>query len=191
MSEGSGSEGRHSCEGIDGSMDIFLLLIVLSTKTKADRRKTTKKNKRIALREAGMGDTLRRFRGKAMVLSNCEVHIAIDMSFDNLMSEKDRRRTVQQLNWCYSVNRRAPDPLQFHIVSFDGPCRNVWYPTTVLTRLDKQEVYVIGGLVDHNSHKGLCLDLARHKGYKHARLPIDEFVQMKTRKEMKRIEETA
>lgn len=43
-------------------------------------------------------------------------------------------------------------------------------------------MYVIGGLVDHNSQKGLCYELAQKKGYGHARLPIDEFVNMKTRK---------
>lgn len=43
-------------------------------------------------------------------------------------------------------------------------------------------MYVIGGLVDHNSHKGLCYEQAVKNGYRHARLPIDEFVEMKTRK---------
>lgn len=52
----------------------------------------------------------------------------------------------------------------------------------VLSELDDTKVYVIGGLVDHNSHKGLCYNLAVRKGYGHARLPIDEFVEMKTRK---------
>ncbi|VDO17614.1 unnamed protein product [Haemonchus placei] len=52
----------------------------------------------------------------------------------------------------------------------------------VLTKLDEAKVYVIGGLVDHNSQKGLCYELAVKAGYGHARLPIDEFVQMKTRK---------
>ncbi|KAK3854205.1 hypothetical protein Pcinc_039300 [Petrolisthes cinctipes] len=52
----------------------------------------------------------------------------------------------------------------------------------VVTSLDDQCVYVIGGLVDHNLHKGLCLRLAKERGLRHARLPIDEFVKMKTRK---------
>ena len=42
--------------------------------------------------------------------------------------------------------------------------------------------YVIGGLVDHNHHKGECLRRAREAGIAHARLPIDDFVEMKTRK---------
>lgn len=52
----------------------------------------------------------------------------------------------------------------------------------VVTSLDEECVYVIGGLVDHNLHKGLCLRKAKEQGLRHARLPIEEFVKMKTRK---------
>ncbi|EPB80730.1 tRNA (guanine-N(1)-)-methyltransferase [Ancylostoma ceylanicum] len=183
-------------------------------KRKRVEEKQRRKEKRIALKEAGLGQQLRRFRGKAMEQSTCKIRVAIDMSFDDLMSEKDCRRAVQQLNWSYSANRRSPEPLQFYITSFSGLSRKVYdgiesnknqdihlkteslddlfrpeevvYLTAdsdnVLSEIDDTKVYVIGGLVDHNSHKGLCLDLAVRKGYGHARLPIDEFVEMKTRK---------
>ncbi|XP_045596525.1 tRNA methyltransferase 10 homolog A [Procambarus clarkii] len=52
----------------------------------------------------------------------------------------------------------------------------------VITSLDVTKVYVIGGLVDHNGHKGLCFNLAVEKGISHAKLPIDDFIEMKTRK---------
>lgn len=52
----------------------------------------------------------------------------------------------------------------------------------MLEKLEKDKVYIIGGLVDHNSHKGLCHSIAKTNGFSHARLPIDEFVQMNTRK---------
>jgi len=42
--------------------------------------------------------------------------------------------------------------------------------------------YIIGGLVDHNRHKGLCHRLATEKGVRHARLPLQEHVNMATRK---------
>lgn len=52
----------------------------------------------------------------------------------------------------------------------------------VLEKLDPEKAYVIGGLVDHNQHKGICHSTAESRGISHARLPIDEFMEMKTRK---------
>ncbi|XP_076066573.1 tRNA methyltransferase 10 homolog A-like [Oratosquilla oratoria] len=52
----------------------------------------------------------------------------------------------------------------------------------IIDKLDESKVYVIGGLVDHNAHKGLCHKLAVENGIQHARLPIDEYIVMKTRK---------
>uniref|UniRef100_A0A8R1TJ80 tRNA (guanine(9)-N(1))-methyltransferase n=2 Tax=Onchocerca TaxID=6281 RepID=A0A8R1TJ80_ONCVO len=51
-----------------------------------------------------------------------------------------------------------------------------------LQTLDNSKVYIIGGLLDHNSRKGHCLKLAKEKGYAHARLPIAEYVMLQTRK---------
>lgn len=51
----------------------------------------------------------------------------------------------------------------------------------VLTDLDPNSVYIIGGLVDHNHHKGLSLDRATEKGFRTARLPLSEHVAIKTR----------
>ncbi|CAF0833112.1 unnamed protein product [Adineta steineri] len=48
--------------------------------------------------------------------------------------------------------------------------------------LDERTVYVIGGIVDHNSRKGLCYQLAVENKWRHARLPIDEFIKMNTRR---------
>lgn len=38
------------------------------------------------------------------------------------------------------------------------------------------------GLVDHNHHKGLCYQNALQLGVAHAKLPLEEFVNLKTRK---------
>lgn len=51
----------------------------------------------------------------------------------------------------------------------------------VIDSLDSSKVYIIGALVDHNSQKGLCLKIATERNISHGRLPIDQFVQMKTR----------
>lgn len=52
----------------------------------------------------------------------------------------------------------------------------------VITRLEHDHVYVIGGLVDHNSHKGLCHKLAVQHNVRHGRLPLDKFLRMRARK---------
>jgi tRNA (guanine9-N1)-methyltransferase len=48
--------------------------------------------------------------------------------------------------------------------------------------LDPQKVYIIGGLVDHNRLKGITFQKAQTEGIATARLPIDHFFVMKTRK---------
>lgn len=73
------------------------------------------------------------------------------------------------------------DPLDVH---FD-PQRIVYLTAeseTVLHELDEHDVYIIGGLVDHNRLKGVCHELAKEKGIRTARLPLSEYVDMKTRK---------
>ncbi|XP_050543459.1 tRNA methyltransferase 10 homolog A [Daktulosphaira vitifoliae] len=52
----------------------------------------------------------------------------------------------------------------------------------ILNTIDENKVYVIGGLVDHNSCKGASLNHAEQLGISHARLPINEYIDMKTRK---------
>uniref|UniRef100_A0A0B7A077 tRNA (guanine(9)-N(1))-methyltransferase n=1 Tax=Arion vulgaris TaxID=1028688 RepID=A0A0B7A077_9EUPU len=54
--------------------------------------------------------------------------------------------------------------------------------TNVLTTLSEDKVYIIGGLVDHNRHKGLCHKIAEERGIFHAQLPIAEYLDMKSRK---------
>lgn len=51
----------------------------------------------------------------------------------------------------------------------------------VLTELDPKAVYIIGGLVDHNHHKGLSFQKADENGLKTARLPLSENISIKTR----------
>lgn len=51
----------------------------------------------------------------------------------------------------------------------------------VLGELSNEDVYVIGGLVDHNRHKGMCHDGAMKEGIRHARLPIRENILIKCR----------
>jgi hypothetical protein len=41
-------------------------------------------------------------------------------------------------------------------------------------------VYVIGGIVDRNRHKRICLERAEKAGVAHARLPIQKHLQLST-----------
>nr|CAD7196087.1 unnamed protein product [Timema douglasi] len=52
----------------------------------------------------------------------------------------------------------------------------------IITTLEDDKVYIIGGLVDHNSQKGLTLQIANDKGIAHAQLPIREYLEMRTTK---------
>ncbi|KAM6220961.1 tRNA methyltransferase 10 homolog A [Rhynchocyon petersi] len=52
----------------------------------------------------------------------------------------------------------------------------------VLKELDESKAYVIGGLVDHNHHKGLTYKQASSDGIEHAQLPLGNFVKMNSRK---------
>ncbi|OQR74069.1 RNA (guanine-9-)-methyltransferase domain-containing protein 2-like [Tropilaelaps mercedesae] len=51
-----------------------------------------------------------------------------------------------------------------------------------LNELIESEVYIIGCMVDHNRHKGVTHQRALDAGVRHARLPLDKYVDMKTRK---------
>ena len=48
--------------------------------------------------------------------------------------------------------------------------------------LNSTIAFTVGGLVDHNLHKGLCHSLAKEAGISHARLPLEEHVDLKTRR---------
>ncbi|XP_074887529.1 tRNA methyltransferase 10 homolog A isoform X2 [Buteo buteo] len=52
----------------------------------------------------------------------------------------------------------------------------------ILSELDEKKAYVIGGLVDHNHHKGVTYKKAVEQGIGHAQLPLGNFVKMNSRK---------
>eukprot|EP00088_Acartia_fossae_P022775 TRINITY_DN23897_c0_g1_i12.p1 TRINITY_DN23897_c0_g1~~TRINITY_DN23897_c0_g1_i12.p1 ORF type:complete len:319 (-),score=64.76 TRINITY_DN23897_c0_g1_i12:163-1119(-) len=77
--------------------------------------------------------------------------------------------------------------MHFHEDSFDQvlPKDSLVYLSgdsqNELETLENGKNYIIGGLVDHNNHKGICLRKAEELGIAHARLPIGKYVAMKTR----------
>ncbi|XP_037093935.1 tRNA methyltransferase 10 homolog A-like [Pollicipes pollicipes] len=185
-------------------------LALLPQLRRAERQR--RKEKRAAAVAAGVAP--KRPRLTRMTEGGCDVRVVIDLSFDELMTDRDLGKCLKQVQRCYAANRRARRPLQLHLSSMDGRSRVLmdandgWAnwdvhvhrehfrqaldPASItylsseseheLTALEPGRAYVIGGLVDHNHHKGLCLRRAEEAGLSHARLPIDQFVQMRTRK---------
>lgn len=49
----------------------------------------------------------------------------------------------------------------------------------MITELEPNHVYVIGGIVDKGRHKNLCKNTAEKLGIRTARLPIDEYINVK------------
>ena len=184
--------------------------------TRSERKMKEKeklKKKKQAAAAAGISlPSRKRLKLITMENSECKQRLAIDMSFDHLMSEKDLAKCIKQVHRCYSNNRRVPNPIQFYLTSFTGKClemmeKNVGYRNwdvnfcsqnyletfnpaevvyltsdseNIIKELDSKKVYVIGGLVDHNGHKGLCHNLAIQSGVSHGKLPIEEYLEMKT-----------
>ena len=142
------------------------------------------------------------------------LRIAIDLSFDDLMTDRVMGKLWKQIQRTYSINRRAMHPVQLYLTSFgdrskakldeirckytswDVHIRTESYSDVfsqedvvylcsdspnVLTEVDETKAYIIGGLIDHNHHKGLCHRLAVERGIAHARLPISEYVKLNSR----------
>ncbi len=49
-----------------------------------------------------------------------------------------------------------------------------------LSEVDSESTYVIGGLVDRNRHKGVSFERASKLGVKIAKLPLKQFVDLKS-----------
>lgn len=58
-----------------------------------------------------------------MAISPCKLVVTIDLSFDELMIEKDIAKLTKQILRCYTLNRRATAPMQFSLTSFTGRSR--------------------------------------------------------------------
>jgi tRNA (guanine9-N1)-methyltransferase len=140
--------------------------------------------------------------------------IAIDLSNDELQTDAERTSLVQQLAYCYGLDRRSATPLPLFFTSFGGRVaaaldrisgveqwpvgrREAAYwsafapasivvlsadATEVLSSLEAGVVYVIGGIVDHNRHKGLLASDAAARGLRCMRLPLDEHSTLASRK---------
>lgn len=188
--------------------------IVKKEKRAKERLKTKIKKSNAKLNGLDLGPSRKELKRKKMSESSCKISVCIDLSFDDLMSDKDMAKTVKQILRVYTENRRAKAPMQLHLTSFNGkvkeemsrhhgyehwdvnfhndeyssvfPQENIVYLSSesenILTKLEDNKVYVIGGLVDHNFHKGLCHKKATEQKINHAQLPLSQYFWIKQRK---------
>ncbi|KAK2189610.1 hypothetical protein NP493_101g05011 [Ridgeia piscesae] len=179
-----------------------------------ERERKKKHRKQAREQNIDLGPSRKTLKRNTMEHSACRIRVVIDCSFDNLMTERSVSQLIQQLQHCYSANRRAANPLQLYMTGIDGKTQhrmndlgdykgwdvhfktpNYWdefnkedvvYLTSespnVLSTLEENKVYIVGGLVDHNHQKGLCYKLACEKSISHAQLPISRYLEMRTRK---------
>ncbi|KAI8435066.1 hypothetical protein MSG28_003475, partial [Choristoneura fumiferana] len=168
---------------------------------KRTKEKARAKQRRQEARAANIDLGPSRKSLKKMKFEKCKQNtgIIIDLSFDNLMIEKDRFKVIKQILRCYSVNRRSQSPLQFHITAFSEraksemsrhngyenwdiefhtgsyldifPKESLVYLSSesenVIEKFEENTYYIIGGLVDHNKHKGLCHKIAQDQNIRH------------------------
>lgn len=179
--------------------------------------KVKMKLKRKLAREEGkdLGPTRKELKFNKAEKNPADISVAIDLSFDDLMTEKDLSSCSSQLMRIYTNNRRAKRPIPVHFTGLieggklfkaldkhEGWMNwdivrhsesfmelfekdKIIYLTSesedVLDELEKNAVYIIGGLVDHNHHKCLTYELALKNKIRTARLPLSEHLIMKTR----------
>lgn len=87
---------------------------------KRAREKAKAKQRRREAREANidLGPNRKALKKMKLERPKRSTSIVIDLSFDQLMMEKDRFKVIKQILRCYSINRRSETPVQFHITSF-------------------------------------------------------------------------
>jgi len=179
-----------------------------------EEEQAERKKEHAVTREARLAAEQLEAERKAAALSATAVlpTCAIDLSFDDLMNDREIASLAQQLSYCHSANRRAGYPMRVVFASLTGRTAEklcvgaenwtVQHETrgylelfkaehliylssesdTPLDTIDPTLVYVVGGLVDHNRHKGLTHRKAVEAGVRTARLPIDEHLDMSQRR---------
>ncbi|KAJ3327621.1 tRNA (guanine(9)-N(1))-methyltransferase, partial [Kappamyces sp. JEL0680] len=189
-------------------------------KAKKKQERLQKKQRQRELRELGVAVAKR--KPKLASQESSGVHVVIDLSFAQLMTEKEINSTVSQVGYCYSKSKAMPRKIDLTCTSITGVIKETFAakqsdytrwkmgqfekhfselsphdlgredPLTFcyltadseneIDTLDPSVVYIIGGIVDKNRHKGLCYQEALKYNTSHARLPIGKYIDMASRK---------
>ncbi|XP_022192816.2 tRNA methyltransferase 10 homolog A [Nilaparvata lugens] len=89
-------------------------------KRKEERLRKKMKKVFAKLNNLKLGPSRKTLKRCLMSTSACKVTVAIDLSFDDLMNEKEMQSCLKQINRCYCANRRVANPMQFHVTNFNG-----------------------------------------------------------------------
>ncbi|KAJ3260628.1 tRNA methyltransferase 10 [Boothiomyces macroporosus] len=165
------------------------------------KRKEERKAKREQRVEAGLPA---RPKKRKIEQESSGVRVVLDLSFEKYMMEKEIKSTAAQVMYCYSDNRSREKALSLYMTSIEQhkdhftKVPNSFYglggdeqpqfcyltadSPNVITELDPKVIYIVGGIVDKNRHKGLCFQEAEKCKISHGRLPIGEYIKLGTRK---------
>lgn len=84
------------------------------------KSKSKIKRQQARLNNIDLGPSRKALKKSTMANSTCKLRVVLDFSYDHLMSEREQRKACKQLARCYSLNRRAKNPLQFYVTNFTG-----------------------------------------------------------------------
>lgn len=85
-----------------------------------ERLKTKKRKHEAKQNNIDLGPSRKQLKRSKMENSLCKIGVAIDLSFDHLMIDKDMGKVIKQILRVYTENRRAKAPMQLHLTNFDG-----------------------------------------------------------------------
>lgn len=85
-----------------------------------ERLKAKKRKIEAKLNNIDLGPSRKQLKRCKMENSLCKTGVVIDLSFDDLMIDKDMGKVVKQILRVYTENRRSKAPMQLHVTSFDG-----------------------------------------------------------------------
>lgn len=117
---------------------------------------------------------------------HCKYNLQLDISSFNKTLKSRFEKSVPQYDRWTNINFVENDRLQ-EILPMDDPqklsqCVYLTADTDqVIDTLEPHHTYIIGGIVDKNRHKNLCVNKAQELGLRVGRLPIDKFIQMNGR----------
>lgn len=123
-----------------------------------------------------------------LLKNNCEKWLGFRFievgKYDNLKEFIKAEFTINENSFDNSTAEE--NTLQTCEKKFDYKCENIVYLTgdseNEINSLDKNKIFIIGGLVDRNKLKLITYNKAKELGISHGKLPIGDFIHLKTSK---------